>query len=293
MTPVVLHERLALGTAQLGFSYGINNKTGKPDREEASRILDRALQLQIHTLDSAEAYGDSLSVIGSYLKANPEAQFNIISKFIEDGQSMEEKLKISLHTLHRKNIYAYLYHRFADYEAGKSKSALLRLKETGKIAKVGVSVYGNDELETVLRDPEMDIIQIPFNVFDSSPEKRTLLEEAKASGKEIHVRSVFLQGLFFKRPKELTGNLTRLTSSLQEFHRIIKQYDVDIMQACLNHALQCPFIDRVVIGVEKSVQLEQNVDALLLQFPDELIKQLESIVISDVTLLNPSNWKST
>jgi uncharacterized protein len=287
---VNLKSKLALGTVQLGLSYGISNRTGKPDQEEADRILDIALEQNINMLDSAEAYGDSLQVIGSYLKNNPTAKFDIINKFIEDGVSILDKFNSSLKTLNRKRLYAYMYHRFDDYRLGKSKSTLVRLREEGDIKKIGVSVYNIEELKVVVQDPDVDLIQLPFNLFDASEEKKILMTEAKLQGKETHIRSVFLQGLFFKDSNELTGNLKGLAEPLLRFHKIRNKYDLTVTQACLNFAIHSPLIDRVIIGVEKVAQLEQNIEALLLNFPAQAEEELQSIEVVDKTLLNPSNW---
>jgi aryl-alcohol dehydrogenase-like predicted oxidoreductase len=292
LTLASLKEKLALGTVQLGLPYGINNKTGKPSQEEAFHILDNAIKQRITMLDSAEAYGDSNRVIGSYLKAHAQSNVKVVSKFIEDGTPILNKFETSLKHLNRKSLYAYLYHRFNDYQSGGSKAILLRLKEEGKIEKIGVSVYSINELKTVVGDADVNVIQIPFNVLDASSEKKQLLKIAKSLGKEIHARSIFLQGLFFKEPKELTGNLRVLALPIQEFHTILNEYNLSVLQACLNHALHNPLIDRVIIGVERSSQLDQNLEALLPYFPEEWADKLESISVPDMTLLNPSNWKA-
>ena len=281
-----------LGTVQLGLPYGINNTTGKPTQNESERILDLASASGISILDSADAYGDSLRVIGQYLKDHPAVRFDIISKFIEDDQPVIEKFQATVGILSRQDLYAYMYHRFGDYRNGRSMDTLLRLREEKAIRKIGVSVYGIDELTVVAADPRIDLIQVPFNPFDASQEKNRLLTEAKSNGKEIHVRSIFLQGLFFKKPGELTGNLKGLAMPLTAFHEFIQSHNLTVTQACLNYALHNPLLDKVLIGIEKSDQLTQNLNAVLDNFPmDKCKSSFESILVTDQALLNPSNWK--
>lgn len=286
-----LRRKIVLGTVQLGLKYGINNAAGKPTRSGAFAILDKALQSNIDTLDTADAYGDAIQVIGDYPKTNPGARFNIISKFIYDGSSLDEKLKAGLEALHSKSLYAYMYHRFSDYSKRYYRDELLRSRDQGLIGKIGTSVYGTDELDAVVNDHEVDLIQIPFNLFDTSADKTLLLEKAKKLGKEIHVRSIFLQGLFFKQPDELTGNLKGLEQPIREFHSILKEYSLNVNQACLNHALHSPLIDKVLIGVETASQLDQNLESILNDFPAGLSEKLKSIHIPDKRLLNPTNWE--
>ena len=275
----------------MGLPYGINNKIGKPDLKDSFLILDSAISHGIHTLDSADAYGDSIQVIGSYLKARPNAKFDIISKFIYNGRSARDKLNDSLKLFGTDQLYGYMYHRFDDYRSGKYRDELIQLREQAKILNIGTSIYSVEELEHVIDDHEIKLIQIPINPFDTTSDKLGLLKKAKSAGKEIHVRSIFLQGLFFKEPEELTGNLVQLRGPLSDFKKVLVAGDIDVRQACLNFALHLPIVDRVVIGVETSEQLVQNIEAILPDFSSNLIQEFQGIKIADRSILNPANWK--
>jgi aryl-alcohol dehydrogenase-like predicted oxidoreductase len=291
VSPDHLRKKIAIGTVQLGLSYGINNQTGKPSQDVAFDILRKAVGYHIHMLDSAEAYGNSLQVIAAFLKSGHSGAFNIISKFIGDGAAVSAKVEASLKELGIPALYAYMFHRFEDYRSGRYRDELLSLQKAGKIRKLGVSLYGAHELEAVVNDAAIDVIQLPFNPLANSAETIGLVKEAKAKGKEIHVRSVFLQGLLFKDPEELTGNLKGLYEPLKTFHKVLKDYNLGVRQACLNYALHQPWIDYVIIGVETTEQLEQNIDAITPQFSPALAQELESIFVPDLSLLNPSTWK--
>jgi len=291
LTSLSLRKKLALGTVQLGLPYGINNKTGKPNREDSFRILDCAQEHNIDTLDSADAYGDSIQVIGAYLKSRPQFKFKIISKFINDGKPLEKKLTNTLNDVFTDKLYGYMYHRFDDYRARIYREELLQLKAENKIDKIGASVYSVEELEMVVGDKDITLIQLPLNPFDTSSDKLRLLKEAKSLGKEIHVRSVFLQGLFFKKPDDLSGNLVELRKPLQAFHEILKKRKLNVRQACLNYALHQSCVNNVIVGVDTREQLVENVEAVLETFPAEVIQELSSVEVSNPSLLNPSNWK--
>jgi aryl-alcohol dehydrogenase-like predicted oxidoreductase len=286
-----LHSKLALGTVQLGLPYGINNQNGKPDFHEATRILDLAFDSGIRILDTAEAYGNSLEVISSYLKKHPASSFKIISKFIGSDTTLEKGLASSLETLSTDNLYGYMYHRFSDYVSGKFRTELATLKEQKKIKNTGVSLYSIEELEAVVDDESIDMIQLPFNFLDASREKKDLMARARENGKEIHVRSVFLQGLFYKNSKELSGNMRELSPVLEKFHDILGETDMNVTQACLNFALHQPFIDFVVIGVETAAQLQSNINSILPDIDEQVFEKLESIHVSNQALVNPGSWK--
>jgi N-acyl-D-aspartate/D-glutamate deacylase len=48
---------LVMGSAQLGLTYGAANRTGKPEREAALRLVQRAADAGVETFDTARAYG--------------------------------------------------------------------------------------------------------------------------------------------------------------------------------------------------------------------------------------------
>lgn len=143
----------------------------------------------------------------------------------------------------------------------------------------------------MIADTTVDLIQLPLSPFDYSPEKQELVKEAKAAGKEIHVRSVFLQGLLFKTPDQLTGNLKSLYEPLKKFRELVHSLQLNVRQVCLNYAVHKAEIDHVLIGVDTATQLRENMDSILPYFDAEIMKNVESIVVSDVAMLNPSNWR--
>ena len=53
-----------LGTAQLGMSYGIANKIGKPDYKTAENIIKTAWSLGIREFDTAQGYAESEQILG-------------------------------------------------------------------------------------------------------------------------------------------------------------------------------------------------------------------------------------
>lgn len=284
-----MKSKIILGTVQLGLAYGINNSTGKPDREDAFKILDEASELGIEILDTADSYGDSINKISAYLKSKENA-FQLISKFIGDNESIVRKVDRTLSTTGVTTLYGYLYHRYSDYVSGEYANDLKKLKDDKKIQRIGVSIYSVDELEKVLDDPFITIIQIPLNPFDLSVRKRELLLRAKELGKEIHVRSVFLQGLFFKDPEGLPGNLKGLANPLRKLQTIALDYKIQLRSVCLGYALCQPFVDRVLIGVETVDQLIDNIKSVRV-LPDELVREIDGLEILDEALVNPGNWK--
>ena len=67
--------------------------------------------------------------------------------------------------------------------------------------------------------------------------------------------------------------------------------NISISELCLGFALSNPLISKVVIGVDNSSQLSENIyisqkDSL----SKEVIRELLSVRVTELDLLNPSNW---
>ena len=87
---------IILGTAQLGFKYGITNTDNKPNIAESLLILNTALNNDIKYFDTARSYGDSEYKIGIF-KKQTEKKFNIITKlFISDVKNFKNSIKKSI-----------------------------------------------------------------------------------------------------------------------------------------------------------------------------------------------------
>ena len=284
--------KLSLGTVQFGMDYGINNPRGKIPKEEVFEILEEAEKNGIDTLDTAYAYGDSEKVIGEYLK-NTKSHLKVISKLPPcEVEKTEAFFHTSLQNLQTDSIYGYLLHDFGKYPENVKKLEVLgNLKAGNKIQKIGFSLYYPKELEYLIENKiSIDIIQIPHNLFDQRFSIYfPLLKEA---GIEIHVRSVFLQGLFFKNPQELKGNLTRAREKLLSLRALSKETNIPVEALSLNFAVLNNFVDRVIIGIDTIANLRDNVKALQYQGKiEEIYDRLVQLKEDDENIIVPVNWK--
>lgn len=285
-------KKIILGSVQFGIHYGINNAAGIPDDRELNRILDYAYASGIQSIDCAEAYGNALDRIAKYQIASGN-KFKIISKLksIDDEWSASDKINEILVKLGSTAFEAMLLHDVLKYLSNPELiNILAAVKAKGLIKKIGVSIYTNEQFVRAIADKEIDIIQLPFNLLDNESLRGPLLLEAKAAGKTIHVRSVFLQGLFFKNLDDLPAALRSLTPALQEIAEIAAEFKMSVQALALAYSLQNPLIDGVIIGVDSLAQLQDNIIAGSTHLSQSCISSINSIKIPDTTLLNPSTW---
>lgn len=281
--------KLILGTVQFGSNYGVNNLSGIPNDKELLEIFDLAKKSSIDSLDTAPAYGNAQQRIGE-LSQN---HFNIVTKFpkINSFDELAENFNNTLKALNSEKVYGFIAHDAGTLiDNPKYWDKLLALKQEEKVQKIGYSLYNPHQLNQLLEIGLIpDLIQIPYNILNRSFEKS--FEKLKKIGTEIHVRSVFLQGLFFMNPNSLPKKLESLSSVLNELDNISRKLETNIGSLALNFVAQNPNIDAVVIGVESTKQLQNNLRMLdsCLNFVS-VRNQIDLIRVQNKELLNPANW---
>lgn len=285
-------NKLLLGTVQFGLNYGINNSIGQPDKEVVFDILSYAFENGIKYLDTAELYGNSHELIGEFHKLFPTKKFNVITKFphvIEDR--LDNKINSYLNQLNIDQLEAILFHSFDSYVNYRSNlTNLIKLKNKS-IKYIGVSVYTNEQMIEVIDDINIDIIQIPFNLFDNLNQRGELLIKAKSKNKIIHTRSSFLQGLFFMKKDNPNSIRNNLVNELNIVENISLKSSIPIGSIALNYCLMQANIDGVLIGVDSLQQLKENIAFAENKVPNQYLDEINNIRINNVELLNPSMWK--
>ena len=290
-----MKSKLILGTAQFGMDYGINNDNGKPSFKKIKEILDFAHSNAICLLDTAEAYGDSQERIGQYHKTTSKI-FNIITKFSTHRKDLslniKERINQNLKTLEVNSIYCYMFHSFEDYLKYFSfyQNDLIDLIEKKIIKKIGVSLHSNKDIELIFKNDLIKVIQLPFNLLDNSSHRKKILLKAKHLNIEVHTRSVFLQGLFFKNPNEISGNLIELRKNLKQLNNLISKENMHDL--ALNYAYSKNYIDGVLLGVDNLNHLKLNINCIESSKTKSIINKVDEILITNKSLLNPANWKS-
>jgi hypothetical protein len=286
--------KFALGTVQFGMQYGIANKTGQVDFNKAKDILNLAKKIGINTLDTAISYGDSEKNLGKIGINN----FKVITKLPilpKENNDIKkwifDQTKNSLDRLKLKKIYCLLLHR--PIQQNKKYVKLLRdglemLKKLKIVEKIGVSIYSTNELKIINQLYEVDLIQAPFNLIDRRLYATGWLDKLKSMGVEVHVRSIFLQGLLLMKKNNIPTQFSKWLPLWNKWHDWQEQNSISATQACISFINRFPQIDKIVVGVESRKQLKQifemskkNCDY---NFPD--------LSCNDENLINPSKWET-
>ena len=298
---------LVLGSVQLGLAYGAANKTGKPSRGVALKLVRQAADAGITQFDTARAYGDSEERLGEALdgltvraltKLSPLADLPAGASRDEVRDTVDASIAESLHALRRKRIDCLLLHRASHMTAfgGAIWERLLERLEDGSVAALGVSVQSPQEALDALACREVRHIQMPYNLLDWRwREAGVLAATEERPDATVHARSVFLQGLLAANDPAIWPRIEGVNppSVLKLVAGLVREFGREsIADLCLAYARGQSFIDGVVIGLETMEQLDTN---LRLAVKRPLTEEECALVEARVPrlparLLDPAQW---
>lgn len=283
--------KIGLGTVQFGMNYGISNTQGQVSQEEINNILKLSQSLSIDILDTAIGYGDSESRIGTYNKSCNSDSFKIVTKIPPikgNSNSINNLIDKSLKQLGTSQLYGVLLHD-ADDMTEELFHQLLELKRQHIVNKVGVSVYTPEQALNTVGNYNIDLIQVPLNIFDQRFINTGCLEFLKQKNIEVHARSIFLQGLLLMPLHKVSNYFEPHFQLLREYRRYCVETNLSALELSLSIINKVPDIDRFILGVCSHSQLSEICKSIKKTQCNSLnISQFNSEV---ETLINPSLWQ--
>lgn len=305
-------KRLVLGTAQLGLAYGIANRIGQVDPVSAQELIKIAISNGIEYLDTARAYGNSEEVIGSSISSGWVGRAQVITKLSPLSECplnaeqeivnafVDSSIYASCTALRVQALDTVLLHRAEHIYKwqGAVWSRLRFLQSSGRIKALGASVQTPYELDLCLDTPEIEFIQMPFNILDWRWDNSVnrIKDRKRQRRLVIHARSALLQGLLPSVCARLwsragVDDSTKIIEWLMRQCRLLGRDSVS--EFCLSYVLSMDWIDGIVVGVESSRQLRENIKTFT---SEPLTKEQIDVIrharpkVSDKTL-NPASWE--
>jgi aryl-alcohol dehydrogenase-like predicted oxidoreductase len=258
-------------------------------------ILDRARELGINLLDTAECYGDHVSerLIGEAIEGRRSEWF-VATKFghrytghferdqLWSAEDVLQQLDASLDALRTDYVDLYQFHSGSReaFDDPELWPALAEQVEAGRIRHLGISIGKNDDAyqTSQARAVGAEAIQVVYNRLDRTPEHHVFPACQKGDLgvlARVPLASGYLSGKY--RPDATFANASDVRSrhdpadvrrKLEEAERIRREEvpeGVDMATWALAWCLQHPAVTCVIPGCKSVEQVEANAKAAELE----------------------------
>ena len=285
-------SEISLGTWAFGGDWGSVND------DDAYAALNRAIDLGVNFLDTADVYGDGHSekLIGNLLKDRPNDEIFVATKagrrldpHTAEGYNAENLTAFVERSLDNLGVEALDLLQLhcpptEVYRQDETFEALDGLRRAGKIKNHGVSVEKVEEARLALDYPGVKTVQIVFNVFRQKPAEeffplaeeknigilaRVPLASGLLSGKmrsdrafdEGDHRNFNRNGEAFDRGETFSGvDFETGLRSAEELKELVPQGST-LAQFALRWILMHPAVSCAIPGGKNPAQVEDNVAA--------------------------------
>ena len=291
-----MRNKAILGTVQFGIKgYGFSSLKRQA---KSSSLLDLAYKYEIDTLDTSPRYGNSEDVIGEYHAQNSH-MFKVCTK-VDNLEvvslSSEKRIFNSVINSIRAtgvNYIETLYLHQNEMEIISDENiitSLKKLKDSGLVKKIGVSIYNAEECNFTLESNVYDVIQLPINILDSSIYSNLISQNT--IDKEIIGRSIFLQGILFNRE----GIKNKIKQSKEVFEYLLKldnlanEFNIDLITMACSFVFSLTKIDGIIVGTSVEKNLMDIINASKFKITKELHDKLIMLSCRYKEWGNPRNW---
>lgn len=273
---------LGLGTGGANV-FGASRGAG-PD--EARALVRAALDVGVDWFDTAQAYGDSERRLAGALAGVPRRDYVLATKYqprmpdgeLRTGTQVHDAIRSSLERLRTETIDVFYVHALQsdDYDrvAAEQMPVLVKAREEGLIRAIGVteSFAGDDPthktLERAVRDADVDVVMVGYNVLHQSAE-RDILPTARAADVGVVVMAAVRRALATR------GALETLVADLKARGLLDREAIADtdplgwlvdagspsVQAACYRYVTAHPAVSSVLTGTFDRDHLLENARA--------------------------------
>ena len=282
--------KLSLGAAQLGQAYGVAQGPTTPSDRDAAAILSAAARLGFDSVDTAPAYGRSELLIGKWRREHRHA-LRVVTKTSGaiEPRSLQQSFVESLSRLGVESVDAVLVHDASTIQGStgrRLRELVVGWREQGLASRVGVSIYEEADLDA-LRDFPADLIQLPLSIFDQRLYGRGVIRDLHEAGIEIYARSALLQGVLVMNADAVPPGLRSARPHLRAFQAACREQDLSPLEAALGFVANVAGVTGLVIGVNRTAELEQCRDAVR---AGATVADPAAFAVLDPSVVDPRTW---
>lgn len=280
-------SQLSFGASPLGNVFDDVTET------ESIRAVHAAIDHGINLFDVAPFYGDTLAEtrLGKALKNKRDSVY-LATKCCRYGNgvfdfSYERVLRSIDESLERLQVDYVDILTVHDIEFGDRQQVLteaipaaLRVKEMGKARYVGFSGLPVRYLAQIARQVTVDTV-LSWGHYtlleDEINDELVPLSEEKGFG--LMNAAPLMQRILSDAPVPSWQSSPQAVKDLQpKLLALCGEYGLALSDVALNYAVQHPGIATTIVGMSEQRQVEQNLGALRIRVPHELLDRIEALV---------------
>jgi aryl-alcohol dehydrogenase-like predicted oxidoreductase len=283
--------KLVLGSVQFGLAYGVAGRGEPVPAGETREVLAVAWDGGIRLIDTAPVYGDIEERLRELCGAH---EFEFVSKIpalpAEAGADVATFVRESIERSRRRlgdGLRTLLFHRGEDLAAADGarawQAAAAALEGSG--IRLGGSFYSPASAAAARAKLPLAVAQLPGNVLDQRLATPTA---AGLAGVEIHLRSVFLQGLLLDPPESSLRRIPNAAAPLAAWRAWCAQRNLSPLSAALAVARGLPRVSCCLVGVDRVAQLREILAAWRAAVP----LTAPALACDDEDVIDPRRWKA-
>lgn len=278
---------LSFGASPLGNVFDETNEA------EGIRAVHTAIDHGINFFDVAPFYGDTLAEVrlGKALKTKRNAIF-LATKCCRYGNgvfdfSYERVMRSIDESLTRLQVDYVDLLQVHDIEFGdrhqvltEAIPAVLKIKEMGKARYVGISGLPVRYLAQIAREVDMDTV-LSWGHYtllaDEINDELVPLSQEKGFG--LMNAAPLMQRILSDAPVPAWQSSPQAVKDMQpRLIALCQEYGLALSDVALQYAVSHPSISTTIVGMSEQRQVEQNLRALQLTIPQELLQRIEALV---------------
>tara|TARA_B100000686_G_scaffold331260_1_gene394558 strand:- start:13290 stop:14144 length:855 start_codon:yes stop_codon:yes gene_type:complete len=261
------NQNIILGTAQFSGDYGLGIFNSNKDK---TNLLNKIIKYNCYGIDTALNYKNSQKHIGKWL-LNNKNNIKIFTKIkgSKNIKEMKNSFEKCLNELQRDKIEGLMFHNQESINLKETRYLSKYLFEEKKINKIGLSLY--DKL-AIPNNIDINFIQIPGSIFNQEILKSKKLHYYIKIGGEVHVRSIFIQGLLLMKNENIPKKFYKLKEPLKKFHKLCNENKCHPITLATKSIEEFIPKFKLVLGVDNSRQFDhiirninQNIDAKIVK----------------------------
>ncbi len=219
-------------------------------KEEAVKVVRRAIEMGVNFIDTANSYGDSENKIGEAIKGIREQLFISTKSQFRTGKEVKESIEESLRRLAIEKIDIIFIHSVdseEELEHRLKEGVLETMKEArqaGKVDYIGISGHNNKVLVKAIKTGEFDAIIATYNLTNDDGNR-----ELFPLTRELDVGVIVM--------KPLVGGYLAVPPEAVQFR--VEDKATSTAEASLRFVLSNPYITTVIPGMGTIEEVEEDV----------------------------------